>query len=433
MRKKRLEKRLQKLIAKKADLKARCDASQDVAEVRELTRQLEDINDDIEEVQDELAEIEAEEEAAAEEEARSAAPASATLVNGNVVGQFEISEERTNEDIYSTKEYREAFMNFVQRGIKPDPKFNMEIRTPALATTTKYAAVIPTTIMNEVIKELENDYGTIYNICRKLNIQGGVKFPVSDLEVTFNWVDEDKTSDEQDAGTANSYVTFGYNVGEARIAESLLLSITILATFEKEFAKELLKAFYKEMDYVIFNGNGSGKPLGILQDTRLTTTLASTNIIEMTEADIESWVEWKKKFVKAIPRPYRKNGTFVFAGETIDAHLAVIRDKNDRPLYVEAAGLSMDDSGEGRFLGKVCKAVDSSIIEDFDTADVGDIIGVFGNFDYYGINSNKEFVVDKWENQDKNKVITRGLTVVDGKMLLPKAFFLIKKAATPTL
>ena len=66
-------------------------------------------------------------------------------------------------------------------------------------------------------------------------------------------------------------------------------------------------------------------------------------------------------------------------------------------------------------------------------SDVGDIIGVFGNFDYYGINSNKEFVVDKWENKDKNKVITRGLTVVDGKMLLPKAFFLIKKAATPTL
>ena len=433
MRKKRLEKRLQKLIAKKADLKARCDASQDVAEVRELTRQLEDINDDIEEVQDELAEIEAEEEAAAEEEARSAAPASATLVNGNVVGQFQTSEEKRNENIYASKEYREEFKNFVQRGIRPSDKYKYELRSPALATTTKYAAVIPTTIMDEIIKDLEEDYGSIYSLVRKMNVQGGVKFAVADLEVTWNWVDEDKVSDEQDAGTANSYVTFGYNVGEARVAESLLLNIVKLESFEQEFAAEIAKAYLKAMDYGIINGSGDGTLLGILQDERLITDLAATNIIEMTEADMESWVDWKKKFVSKIKRKYRKNGTFVFAGETVDEYLSVIRDKNDRPLYVEAAGLSMDDNGDGRFLGKPCKAVDSSIIDDFSTASVGDIVGIFGDFSKYAVNSNREFVVDKWENKDNNKMITRGLTIADGKMLLPKCFFLIKKAATPTL
>lgn len=431
MRKKILERRMQRLLDKKASLKARCDASEDANEVRTLTRDLEDVNAEIAETQEELDAIAAEEAADQENEERSAVPAGATLINGNVVGSFEAIEERaTSDDMYASREYREAFMEYVQRGVRPASIYdcNLEMRSPALATTTKYAAVIPTTIMNEVIKDLDGDYGTIYNMVRKLNIQGGVKFPVSDLEVTWNWVDEDDVSEEQDAGTANAYVTFGYYVGEARIAESLLLNITVLESFEQEFAKELLKSFLKAMDAAIINGNGSGKPLGILQDTRLTTTLAATNIIEMTEADMDSWVSWKKTFMKSVKRKYRKNASFVFADETIDGYLAVIRDKNDRPLYYE-----IDDLDNARFMGKPCIPVDSSIIKDWDTASDGDYVGIFGDFSQYAVNSNRQFYVDKWENKDTNKVITRGLTVVDGKMLLPKAFYLIKKKVVPSL
>ena len=432
MRKKILERRMKRLLAKKEDLKKRCDASQDAAEVRELTRCLDEVNEEITETQEELDAIEAEEKAA--EEQRSAAPQTATLVNGNVVGTFQESEQRDSTDIYNTMEYREAFMAFVQRGEIPAEKYNMEKRTPAVANTTKYAAVIPTTIMNEIIKDLEDEVGGIYAIVRKLNVQGGVKFPIADLEVTWNWIDEDKVSDVQDAGTANAYVTFSYYVGEARVAESLLLNITILSQFEQEFAKEIAKAFLKAMDYGIINGTGDGQMTGILQDARLITTLASTNIIEMSAEEMDSWVDWKTKFIKKVPRKYRKNATFVFAGGTVDGHLAVIRDKNDRPLYQEAAGLSMDDSNDGRFLGKPCKIVDEAILENVDDADVGEIVGIFGDFSRYAINTNKQFVVDKWEDKNSNKIITRGLAVVDGKMLLPKAFFLIKKkAGTPTL
>ena len=153
-----------------------------------------------------------------------------------------------------------------------------------------------------------------------------------------------------------------------------------------------------------------------------------------TVEDMEDWVAWRQKFIAKIPRKYRKNATFVFAGETVDSHLSVIRDKNDRPLYVEAAGLDMDDTNEGRFLGKPCQIVDSSILEDVDSAEAGEFVGIFGDFSKYAINTNKQFVVDKWEDKNSNKVITRGLAVVDGKMLLPNAFFLIKKkASTPSM
>lgn len=434
MRKKFLEKKLARLTEKKTSLRAKAEASQDAAEVRSLTEELEDVNVEIEEVREELEMIETEEKAAAEEESRNSVPANATLVNGKVAESFKIEEKRDAEDKYSSMEYRKQFMAFVQRGERPDSKYDMESRSAAVANTTKYAAVIPTTVMNEIIKDLEDEYGGLYKIVRKLNIPGGVKFPVADLEVTWHWIAEDAVSETQDAGTANTYVSFTYNIGEARVAESLLLNITILADFEREFASEIAKAYLKAMDYGIVNGDGSGEMLGILQDARLTTTLAATNIIEMTVEDMEDWVAWRQKFIAKIPRKYRKNATFVFAGETVDAHLAVIRDKNDRPLYVEAAGLDMDDSNEGRFLGKPCQIVDSSILEDVDSAEAGDYVGIFGDFSRYAINSNREFVVDKWEDKDSNKVITRGLAVVDGKMLLPNAFFLIKKkASTPSL
>ena len=432
MRKKILEKRKQRLLEKKADLKKRCDESQDATEVKALTRELGDVNADISEVQEELDAIEAEEKAETENEERSVAPANATLVNGSVVGSFQ-QEEKRDDNMYASKEYREAFMAYVQRGEAIPQKYLMEQRSPAYATTTKYSAVIPTTIMNEVIKDLDEEVGGLYNSVRKMNIPGGVEFPVADLEVTWHWPGESSKSDVQDAGTANATVSFKYYVGEARIAETLLLNVVILADFEKEFAAELAKAFLKAMDYGIVNGTGSNQMTGILQDTRLTTDLAATNIIEMTAEEIGNWFDWKSKFISKIPRKYRKNATFVLAGETVDKYLSTMRDDNDRPLFIEGAGLMADDSNTGRFFGKPLQIVDSSILADVDSADTGDIIGIFGDLSQYAINSNREFIIDKWEDKNENKVITRGLAVVDGKMLLPKAFYLIKKkASTPS-
>lgn len=431
MRKKYLEKRMKRLQAKKESLKQRCDASTDAAEVRELTRCLEEVNEEIEDTQEELDVIESEEAAKAEAEERAAVPQNAQLVNGNVVGTF-AEEKRESKDMLASIEYREAFMAFVQRGTKIPEKF--EQRSPAVANTTKYSAAIPVTIMDEIIKDISDECGNIYNLCRKLNVQGGVKFPVADLNVEWHWLADGGVSDTQDAGTADAYVSFEYILGEARISETLLLNITKLSVFETEFAQLLAEAFLKAMDYGVINGSGSNQMTGILNDTRLTTDLASTNIIEMSVDEMDSWVDWKQKFIAKVPRKYRKNATFVFAGETVDAHLATLRDKNDRPLYVEAAGLTLDDSNEGRFLGKPVQIVDSTILDNIDDAEVGDYVGIFGDFSQYAINSNKEFVVDKWEDKNTNKVITRGLSVVDGKMLLPKAFFLIKKkAGTPTI
>ena len=55
-------------------------------------------------------------------------------------------------------------------------------RAAETTTTADSGAVIPTTIMNEIIQKLES-YGSIYAKVRKINVQGGVSIPIADLKM----------------------------------------------------------------------------------------------------------------------------------------------------------------------------------------------------------------------------------------------------------
>ena len=85
-------------------------------------------------------------------------------------------------------------MNYVCRGVA----IPAEYRAAETTTTADSGAVIPTTIMNEIIQKLES-YGSIYAKVRKINVQGGVSIPIADLKPTAHWITEAKSSDDQKA------------------------------------------------------------------------------------------------------------------------------------------------------------------------------------------------------------------------------------------
>ena len=152
-------------------------------------------------------------------------------------------------------------------------------------------AIIPETIMNEFIKEVSKVYGHIYAKVRKLNVQGGVKFPISKLGATFKWVTEAKVADKAKAGDIKEFVTFNYNIGEVRVATSLLAQVVSLAVFEREITKIMIEAYVEAMDKAIISGTGSGQPLGITKDPRV------KNVVEMTETDFADWHSMEKETV----------------------------------------------------------------------------------------------------------------------------------------
>lgn len=133
------------------------------------------------------------------------------------------------EDKYDTTAYRKAFMNYVCRGVA----IPAEYRAAETTTTADSGAVIPTTIMNEIIQKLES-YGSIYAKVRKINVQGGVSIPIADLKPTAHWITEAKSSDDQKASAKNS-VTFNYYGLECKISQSILANVVTLKMFTDLF------------------------------------------------------------------------------------------------------------------------------------------------------------------------------------------------------
>lgn len=439
-RKKILEKRLARLQAKKTKLTERALASQDAAEVRSINEELTELNEEINETQEEIDAIEEEQrggdptsnplEGGTEPQQRSAVPTNAQHVNGGIVqGVFgqQTGQQRSNEDPYGTMEYRMAFKDYVQRGT-PIPA-NLIQRAggdPGPTVAADLGMIIPTTIMNEFITKVSKVYGQLYSKVRKLNIQGGVKFPISDLKANFKWITETTVSDRQKAGDIKEYIEFSYNIGEIRVSQTLLSQVVTLSMFEEEIVRIMVEAYVEAMDKGIMSGTGAGQMLGILKDTRVTTQEGHT--IEFTAAEFSNWEKWRKKLFSIIPLSKRGQGEFVFTAGTVEANLLTMKDANNRPIFKEATELTVGDSTtSGRFYGREVTLVEPDIVADFETASSGDVVGLYWVPNDYAINTNLAFGMKRYFDEEKNEWVNKGLTIVDGKMLDVSGCYIIKK------
>lgn len=426
-RKEVLAKRHARLLQKRDALKAKALASSDVNEVRSINDQLDELNDEITDVADEIAAIEEEERsAAAHGEQRSAPPANATKVNGGITASFSAGanndQTRENTDPLSTMEYRQAFMRFVQNGT-PIPS---EARAGVAISTEDTGAAIPLTVMNEVINTVRERYGNLYNKVQKLTVKGGVEFPVGSLKATFKWVSESTVSPRQKLDPL-AKVQFSYHTAEIRIAQTFVSQIVTLGAFESKLAEVIAIAYLQAMDYAIVNGSGNGMPLGILHDARVAAT---GNVVEMTAADINNWTAWRKKFFAKLPLGYRA-GEFIFPLSTVETYLETMADANNNPVFRQATGLEVNDGDSrnpnGRFFGRDIALVEPDILPDFDSANNGDVIGIFWQPEEYAINENFGFAMRRYFDEETNEWVDKALVVVDGKVLNPQGYWLIKK------
>lgn len=424
MRKKILEQRMQRLLDKKQKLSQRCDASTDVNEVRSLTEQLDDVKAEIEETQAELDAI-AEEEAS--QEARAKAPETAQRMGGEILGAFstakkEEKEEREDEKYLESVEYRSAFMKYVQNGTPIT-------RNGEAISTTDTGAAIPLTIMRDVINTVRVRYGNLYSKVRKTAIKGGVDYPVGALKAKFKWITEETVSPRQKTDKLGK-VSFKYNEAEIRVAQTFLSNLLTLESFEAEITKAIAIAYLEAMDDGIINGTGNGQMLGILNDERVTTLAGHT--IQMSANDINDWKAWRKNFFAKIPLGYR-SGEFIFSTSTVDAYLETMSDANGNPIFRQATGLEVNDGDamdpNGRFFGRRISLVEPDILPDFDTAEAGDVIGIFWNPDDYAVNENFGFTMRRYFDEETNEWVDKALVVVDGKVLNPYSFYLITKKA----
>lgn len=422
--KKKLEARLAKLRSRYDEVTKNLISESDAEARAALGETLKALKEDIDEAEELLAEID-------EPATDPADPTDPTEGEGrkmSVLGAMQTRSAQPSKkvDPFDTEEYRTAFMNFVCRGDQI-PANLIQKRANAWTKTADASAVIPTTILNEMIVEMKN-YGTLYQRVRKLNVQGGVQIPILSLKPSAKWITADTATSESDKQKlqANTSITFNYYGLECKVAQTLLVNVTTLDIFQQMFANLAVEAIAKAMDTAIIKGTGSGEPLGITVDTRV----PAAQKVTLTPTEVQKWSEWKKKVFAKIPSSYR-NGTFIMAQGTFDGYIDGMVDNNGQPIGRVNYGI---DGGETyRFGGKEVMIVESDIIKDWDSAtghaSTGDVVAIFCNLNDYAINTNLEMQTVKWVDHDTNEICNKVILIADGKLVDPNGVVIVKKGA----
>lgn len=389
---------LKKLLAARqntlAELKERNEKATDVAELRSITSETEKVKAEIRDIEGQIADLD-------EAEARKAVPAG--NVNPVLVGG-------TTDN---TLDERKAFMNYVQRGVSSDLLKRAEV-----STTADSGILIPETIVNQIIKELDT-FGNIYRKVRKLNIKGGIKFPVEITRPSASWIVEGAVSDTLKISTSE-YVEFGYKILECRLAQTLLASVVTLEVFEREFITLVVEAMTKAMEIAIFKGDGNTMPLGILNDTRI----KKANIIEVTADELKEYDSVRNKIFGSMKKAYKNKGEFIMAEGTYE-YLLSATDSNGQPIARVNVGLT-DRETNYRYMGKSVETVEDDILAPISTAVEGDVIAVYMNLNDYAINSNMSMQTIQYFDHDTNTKKTKSILIADGKLLDVNGVYVIK-------
>ena len=331
-------------------------------------------------------------------------------------------------------EYRTAFRDYIQTGKVDREILQFEQRSDAVSASSDLGVLLPETVVQEIITGVGKVHGQLYDRVKKTNLKGGVKYPIGSFSATFNRITESTKSARQDPGGVTGYVSFGYKIGEIRLARTLLQAVLSVPVFEQEFSKTIAEAYVKAMDIEIMSGAESNNEcVGILTEAAASPSrIPAANIIEMSPNDMADWTKWQTKLFAKIPLAMRKeNPQFAMTAATYEANIKTLKDDNDRPVYAETFN-PVDGAEKATFKGKEVVFVENDCLKDFDSASANQYFGMYWVPEKaYAINSNLEFTVVDYFDHETNQYVKKALVINDGKVLDGSYIYLLKKVANP--
>lgn len=425
--KKKLMDMLAKKNTRKQEINALVEKSQDVEELRKLGAELDSLNTELRSLQDMIDALPEVEEPGTQPQSQRT-----QVVNGQVPGVVTAGvsgQEQRNlggqeiKDPFATMEYRTAFMQFCKTGKITEEfrKMQPEYRLDAMTTTSEVSAIIPSTILREIIKEAKV-YGQIFSRIRVLNIKGGVTVPILTLKPTATRIGQDATSDKKKV-TANTSVSFSYYGLECKVSTSLLAETVTLDGFEALIKDLIGEAMIIAIEGEIISGDGNGKCLGITADPRV----PAANKVTLNADEITAWDEWKRKVFAQMPLAYKAGATFLMASGTWEGYIDGMVDANGQPVGRVNYGIA--DGAQERFGGKEVILVEDDLIAPYDDADDGDVIAIYCNLKNYAVNSNLQMMMFRYFDHDTNEWIDKAILISDGKLLDPYGVVIISKEA----
>ena len=257
--------------------------------------------------------------------------------------------------------------------------------------------------------EEENVFRTLAHVIKTSS--GDRKIPVVASKGTASWVDEEGAYTESD--DAFSQVSIGaYKLGTMiKVSEELLADSVF--DLEAYISKEFARRIGAREEESFFNGDGKGKPLGILAaagGAEVGVTAASATAITADEV-IDLFYSLKA--------PYRKNAVWVLNDATVK-QIRKLKDSTGQYLWQPSLVAGTPDT----ILGRPVKT--SAFMP---TTAAGAKTIAFGDFKYYWIADRQGRTFKKLSElyAANGQVGFMGTQRVDGKLILPEAIKVLQQ------
>lgn len=301
----------------------------------------------------------------------------------------------------ASDEYKGSFWN-AMRVKAPMPSVLNALQE---GTDSEGGYLVPDEFERTLVEALEeeNVFRTLAHVIRTSS--GDRKIPVVASKGSASWVDEEVAYQESD--DAFSQVSIGaYKLGTMiKVSEELLADSVF--DLEAYISKEFARRIGAREEESFFNGDGKGKPLGILAaagGAEVGVTAASATAITADEV-IDLFYSLKA--------PYRKNAVWLLNDATVK-QIRKLKDTTGQYLWQPSLVAGTPDT----ILGRPVKT--SAFMP---TAAAGAKTIAFGDFKYYWIADRQGRTFKKLSElyAANGQVGFMGTQRVDGKLVLPEA------------
>lgn len=321
--------------------------------------------------------------------------------------------DTAGEDFSNSIEYRKAFMNYVTKGTAIPGEFKNVVGP---TKTTDIGEMIPETVLSRIIEKMETT-GMILPLVTRTSYKGGLTIPTSTVKPVATWVAEGVGSEKQKKATGS--ITFAYHKLRCAISNSLEVDVMALPVFETTFVSNVVQAMTKALEQSIVNGDGNGKPKGILAET----------VVEGQNVDVAAakGVDYKTliKAEQALPLSY-ENGAVWFMTKKTFMEFVGMTDTTGQPIARVNYGI--DGKADRTLLGR--RVVLNDYMDSYADTVVQDTVVAF-LFDPadYVLNTNLNVTIKRYEDNDTDDMVTKALMLVDGKVIVKDSLVTITKKA----
>lgn len=320
-----------------------------------------------------------------------------------------MGKDETEKTGRASDEYKGSFWN-AMRVKAPMPSVLNALQE---GTDSEGGYLVPDEFERTLVEALEeeNVFRTLAHVIKTSS--GDRKIPVVASKGTASWVDEEGAYTESD--DAFSQVSIGaYKLGTMiKVSEELLADSVF--DLEAYISKEFARRIGAREEESFFNGDGKGKPLGILaakDGAEVGVTAASATAITADEV-IDLFYSLKA--------PYRKNAVWLLNDATVK-QIRKLKDSTGQYLWQPSLVAGTPDT----ILGRPVKT--SAFMP---TAAAGAKTIAFGDFKYYWIADRQGRTFKKLSElyAANGQVGFMGTQRVDGKLILPEAIKVLQMKA----